>query len=132
MKENPQDLSKGTNDDSSSLIGEAQKDIHPSNQISQEKEDYCSYIRREIKMPPFLTEEEIDQIINIQTTSKTSYDQNFSDLSPVNLAYHESKNRFVNQFEEKQSNSPICMAGDTYINNSPRFDQYVDDYDIQT
>ena len=86
-----------------------------------------------MKMPPFLIEEEIDQLINMQTTSETSYNQNFSDLSPVNLAYHKSKNRFVNQFEEKQSDSPICMAGDiTYINDSPRFDQYVDDYDFQT
>jgi len=35
MKENPQDLSKGTSDDSSSLISEAEKDIHPPNQLSQ-------------------------------------------------------------------------------------------------
>ena len=83
-------------------------------------------------MPPFLTEEEIDQLINMQTASETSYNQKFSDLSPVNLAYHKSKNRFVNQFEEKQSDSPICMAGDiTYSDDSPRFDQYIDDYDIQ-
>ena len=42
------------------------------------------------------------------------------------------KSRFVNQSKEKQSDSPICMAGDiTYINDSPRFDQYIDDYDIQ-
>jgi len=72
MKENPQDLSKGTSDYSSSLVGEAQKDIHPL---------YCSYIQREIKMPPFLTEEEIYQLINMQTTSKTSYEQFFFDIS---------------------------------------------------
>ena len=65
MKENPQDLSKGTSNDSSSLLGKAQKDIHPLNKLSQEKEDFCSYIQREIKMPPFLTEEEINQLINI-------------------------------------------------------------------
>ena len=84
-------------------------------------------------MPPFLTEEEIDQLINMNKASKNSYEKKFSDHSPVNLAYHESKNRFSNQFEEKQFDSPICMDGDiTYINDSPRFDQYVDDYDIQT
>ena len=83
-------------------------------------------------MPPFLTEEEIDQLINMQTASKTSYDQIVFDHSPTNLAYHKSKNIFVNQFEEKQSDSPICMVGDiNYINDSPRFDQYIDDYDIQ-
>ena len=59
--------------------------------------------------------------------------QNFSDLSPVNPAYHKLENRFVNQVEEKKSDSPIYMAGDiTYVNDSPIFDQYVDDYDFQT
>ena len=84
MKENPQDLSKGTSDDSSSLVGEAQKDIHPL---------YCIYIQREIKMPPFLTEEEIYQLINIQSTSL--------DFSP-NLNYHIAVNRFKDQFKEKK------------------------------
>ena len=58
--------------------------------------------------------------------------QNFSDLSPVNLAYYKSENRFVNQVEENQSGSPMYMASDiAYVNNSQMFDQYVDLYDFQ-
>ena len=53
--------------------------IQPYVQPSQEKVDFCSYIQRKIKMPPFLTEEEIDQLINMQSTS--AY------FSP-NLNYH--------------------------------------------
>ena len=84
-------------------------------------------------MPPFLTEEEIDQLINIQTASESSHNHNFSNLSPVNLACHKSENRCVDQFEEKQSDSPMCMVDDiSFVNDSPRFDQYVDDCDFQT
>ena len=93
MKENPQDLPKGTSDDSSSFLGEAQKDIHPLNQFSQEKEDYCSYIQGNIKMPPFFTKEEIDQYINIQSASVyLSHDIN----------YHIAKNGFIDKFKEKK------------------------------
>ena len=121
MKENPQDLSKGTSDDSSSFLGKAQKDIHPLNQLSQEKEDYCSYIQRKIKMPPFLTKEEIDQLINIQSASN---------YFPLDLNYYIVENAFIDQFKDKQSDSPICMVGDiNYIDDSPKFDQYVDNDD---
>ena len=99
MKENPQDLSKGTSDDSSSFLGEAQEDIQPLNHLSQEKESHCSYFQRQRKMPPFLMEEEINQLLNMQTASKTSYDQIFSNHSPANLAYHKSKNKLLDQLK---------------------------------
>ena len=84
-------------------------------------------------MPHFLTEEEITQLLKMQKAFKTSYDQKIYAHSPANPAYHKSENEFVDKFKEKQSNSPICMVGDiTYIDDSPRFDQYIDDYDIQT
>ena len=127
MNENPQDLSKGTNDDSSSLLGEAQEDIQPQNQPPQEKEDCCSYIQRKRKMPPFLTKEEIDQLINMQSTSNLSHEHKISIYFPPNPSYHIDENRFIDQFEEKQSDSPICTVGNiNYIDDSPRFDQYVD------
>ena len=85
---NPQDLSEGTSDDSPSLLGEAQENIQPQNQPSQEKENYCTSIQRKRKMPPLLTEEEINQMLNMQPTSKPSCEQKISILSPTNPIYH--------------------------------------------
>ena len=40
---------------------------------------------------------------------------------------------FVDQFEEKQSDNLMCMIDDiTYIDDLPNFDQYDDDYVLQT
>ena len=78
MEENPQYLSEGTSDDSSSFLGEAQENIQPQKQPSQEKENYCTSIQKKRKMPPLLTEEEINQMLNIQLASKPSYEQKIS------------------------------------------------------
>ena len=51
IKEDPQDLFEDTTDDSPSLLGEAQEDIQPQNQPSQEKENLCSSIQRKRKIP---------------------------------------------------------------------------------
>ena len=88
MKENPKDLSRIPSDDSSSFPGESQEDIQPQNKPSQENKDYCSSIQKKIKMPPFLTKGEINQLISMQSTSKPSYEQNISIYFPPNPSYH--------------------------------------------
>ena len=53
----PKDLSVETNDNSSTFLCEAKKDIHPHDQYSQDKEkNWCS-IQRKQRFPPPLTEE---------------------------------------------------------------------------
>ena len=45
--------------------------------------------------------------------------QSASIYFPPNLNYHIAENGFIDQFKEKQSNSPICMVGDiNYIDDS--------------
>lgn len=51
---------------------EAQRNIQPPNQLTQEKED-CYFSIRNGSEAPFLTEEEIDQILNQQTTPEVFY-----------------------------------------------------------
>ena len=50
---------------------------------------------------------------------------------PPGLNYHIAENAFIDQFKDKQSDSPICMVGDiNYIDDSPKFDRYVDNDDF--
>ena len=70
MKEDPQDLSMGKIDNSSALLCEAKEDIQPHDQSSQEKENNFCSIQRKQRLPPPLTEEEINQILSMQPASK--------------------------------------------------------------
>ena len=72
IKDIPQDILENPNNDSSSLIYEAQEDFQPQNQSPRDKEgDYISvYDEREIS--PF-TEEEIYQILNKKIPSAPSF-----------------------------------------------------------
>ena len=54
IEENPQIFPASTSKDP---LGEAQEDIQPQNQSTQEKEDCCTSVQRKIKIPPLLTEE---------------------------------------------------------------------------
>ena len=84
-------------------------------------------------MPPFLTEEELNQLLSMQTTSKTSYYQNIFVHSPANPAYHKSKNKLVDQFRDEQTSNPICLIGEIiYVDDSLDFDQSDDDDVLQT
>ena len=52
---------------------------------------------------------------------------------PANPSYHRSENGFVDQSEEKKSDNIMCMIGDiTYIDDLPNFDQYDNNYVLQT
>ena len=99
IREDPQELFEKveTNNNPSALPCKIQEDIQPQDQLPQKMERNFCPLQRKQKMPPPLTQEEIDQLINMQTASKTSYNQKFSDLSPVNPAYHKSENRFIHQ-----------------------------------
>ena len=59
MKEDPPDLSMGTNDNTSALFCEAKEDIHLHDHPSREKENNFCSIQRKQRLPPPLTEEEI-------------------------------------------------------------------------
>ena len=52
---------------------------------------------------------------------------------PANPSYHRSENGFVDQSKEKKSDNIMCMIGEiTYIDDLSNFDQYDDDYVLQT
>ena len=68
-------------------------------------------------MPPLLTEEEINQILNKQPTSKTSCEKNTLSLSPTELCYQKSENDLVNQVKERQTANPICLIGEIVHTN---------------
>lgn len=61
--ENPQIFPANSSEDS---LKEAQEDIQPQNQSSQETENCCTLIQRNIKTSSPFTEKEIDQTINKQ------------------------------------------------------------------
>ena len=69
--ENPQIFPAITHEDP---LEEAQEDIRPQNQLTQEKKDCCTSVLRKKKIPSLLTEEEIDLILNRQPTSKPSFE----------------------------------------------------------
>ena len=60
IKDIPQDIPARINNDSSSLLAEAQEDIQPQIQSSQEIENCCTYAQRNMETSPPLIEEEID------------------------------------------------------------------------
>ena len=70
MKEYPQDLFVVTNDNSYALLCEAKEYIQPHDQSPQQKENNCCSIQRKQRLPPPLTEEEINKILSMQPTSK--------------------------------------------------------------
>ena len=83
-------------------------------------------------MPPLLTQEEINQVLNIQEASKPSCEQKISVHSPANLVYHKSKSELVDQFKEEKTGNPICLIGEIiYVDDSPNFDQFDDDDVVQ-
>ena len=63
VKNIPQDIPKNSNIYSSSLIAEAQEDIQPQNQSSQETENCYTPVQRNIETSSPLTEKEIDHTI---------------------------------------------------------------------
>ena len=133
IKEYSQDLFEGTSDDSPSLLCEAQENIQPQNQPSQEKENCFTSIQRKRKMPPLLTEEEINQMLNIQPASKPSCEQNIFVHSHTNIVYHKSESELIDQFKEEETDNPICLIDEIiYVHDSPNFDQSDDDDVLQT
>ena len=83
-------------------------------------------------MPPLLTEEEINQMLNMQPTSKPLCEQEIYVYSHINPIYHKSKSELIDKFKEEQTDNPICLIGDvTYVDNFPKFDQS-DDIFLQT
>ena len=67
----PQDIPENSNIDSSSLVVEAQEDIQPQNQSSQETENCCTPVQRNIETSSPLTEKEIDHTIYKRSVSET-------------------------------------------------------------
>ena len=79
-------------------------------------------------MPPLLTEDEINQMLNMQPTSKPSCEQNISFHSPDNPVYHKLESELVDQFKEEKIGNPICLIGEIiYVDDSQNFDQSDDD-----
>ena len=78
-----------------------------------------------------MTEEEINQMLNIQPTSKPSYEQNIPVPPPTNAIFHKSESELVDQFKEEQTGNPICLIGEIiYVDDSQNFDQSDDDDDV--
>ena len=101
-EEKPQDPTKNiTNDDSSSLLAEAQEDIQPQIQSSQEIENCCTSVQRNTETSPPLTEEEIDQIINKKPTSETFYKTNTLAHSPNELCCKNLEISLVDKNKER-------------------------------
>ena len=124
VEENPQDPTENTSIHSPFLLGEAQEDIQPQDHSSQEKKDCYTSAQDQIKIPPLLTEEEIDQILNKQLALKTSFEQNTSTYLPTEPYCLEPKNKILDQLKEKQTDNPICLIGEiVYTNDFPIFDQ---------
>ena len=66
VREDPQELfaKVETNNNPSAPFCEIQEDIQPQDQIPQKRESNCCPIQRKHKMPPPLTEKEIDQMLS--------------------------------------------------------------------
>jgi hypothetical protein len=70
MKVDSHYLSSETNDNSSSPLYETQEYIQHHGQSLGEKQNNCCLIQRKQRLPPTLTEEEINQILSMQPTSQ--------------------------------------------------------------
>lgn len=124
----PQDIPENSNIDSSSLIVEAQEDIQPQNQSSQETENGSTLVQRNIEKYSPLIEKEIDQNINKQPLSETFCKTNTLAHSHRELCCTDLESSFVDPNEEGTADNPVCLIGSiTYIHDSPNFDLSSDD-----
>ena len=109
----PQNISENSNIDSSSLIAEAQEDIQPQNQTSQE------------------TEKEIEQTIYKQSVSETFCKTNTLAHSHREICCTYLESSFVDQNEEGPTDIPICLTDENfYFNKFSNFNQSYDDDDF--
>ena len=106
---------------------EAQENIPPPNQPIQEKEDCCSFVLDE-RETPLLTEEEIEQILNQQSTSEVLCRTHAPAQSFYEFDDSDSEDSSVDQNEERPAEHPIGLKGDiTYSYDFPFYDLFDDD-----
>ena len=80
MKVDPQDLSLETNENLSTPLYKTKEDIQHHGQSAWEEENNCCLIQRKQRLPPLLTEEEINQTLRMQPTSQYLCDQEINSI----------------------------------------------------
>ena len=79
-----------------------------------------------------MTEKEIDLVLNRQLASKPSFEPNTSAHLPTPSCCLDTRNKLVDQLEEKKTDIPICLIDkNVYSGNFSNFNQSDDDDDFQ-
>ena len=107
---------------------EAQEEILPPSQLMREEEGCCSSVH-DVRETPLLTEEEIDRILNQQSTPEIFYRTHTLAHSSCEFDHSDSEDSSVDQNEERPAENLIGLEGDiTYNYDFPFYDQFDDDF----
>ena len=87
-------------DAESDVEEEAQEEILPPSQLTQEEDDCCSSVH-DVRETPLLTEEEIDRILNRQSTSEIFYKTYTLSHSSYEFDNTDPEDSSVDQDEER-------------------------------